>query len=121
MLASERRGIHQMSLAPWDALSMRPRWCAPGQAVWGGQDSPKQGVAAGSPAFSWTPSLWGLGLEVKGKRGYVILSTATKALPFRSVPPLGWARRSLAHGAVRSLRPCVSCLWGLTWRIPMGL
>lgn len=69
MLASERRGIHQMSLAPWDALSMCPRWCAPGQAVWGGQDSPKEGVAAGSPAFSWTPSLWGLGLEVKGNVG----------------------------------------------------
>lgn len=44
------------------------RWCAPGQAVWGGQDGPKQGVAAGSPAFSWTLSPWGLGLEVKGKR-----------------------------------------------------
>ena len=69
MLASERRGIHQMSLAPWDALSMCPRWCAPGQAVWGGQDSPKEGVAAGSPAFSWTPSLWGLGLEVRGNVG----------------------------------------------------
>lgn len=51
------------------ALSMCPRWCAPGQAAWGGQDGPKQGVAAASPAFSWTPSLWGLGLEVKGKRG----------------------------------------------------
>lgn len=43
---------------------------------------------------------------------WVILSTATKALPSRLVPPLGWARRSLAHGAVRLLQPRVSCLWG---------
>lgn len=47
MLASEERGIYRMGLARGVLLSMCPRWCAPGQAVWGDQDGPKQGVAAG--------------------------------------------------------------------------